>query len=377
MSAGTIVLAAGGTGGHLFPAQALAAALAARGRAVAWITDERGRTFGGFGAAPVHVVSAATPTGRNVIGRVAALGDIAWGALQARALLARLKAGAVVGFGGYPSLPPLLAAGLRRLPTAIHEQNAVLGRVNRKMAPRVDRIATSFPDTVHVRAADAAKVVLTGNPVRPAVAAVAGLGYDAPGADGPVRLLVFGGSQGAQIMAARLPLAVGLLPPALRQRLQVVQQARAEDVERVRGAYAGTGITAEVAAFFDDLPARMAAAHLVVARSGASTVAELVAIGRPGVLMPYPHAVDDHQTANAKHLERAGAAWTMADAEASPERLAERLTALLARPATLAQAAAAAAGLGDANAAARLADMVEALAPTNGKPVQGERRQAA
>jgi UDP-N-acetylglucosamine--N-acetylmuramyl-(pentapeptide) pyrophosphoryl-undecaprenol N-acetylglucosamine transferase len=363
---GAIVLAAGGTGGHLFPAQALAAALVARGRAVAWLTDRRGADFGGFGDAPVHVIDAATPTGRNVFGRVVALGDIARGALQARALLGRLAARVVIGFGGYPSLPPLLAAGLRRLPTAIHEQNAVLGRVNRKMAPRVDRIATSFPQTRLVRAADVRKVVLTGNPVRPAVAALAGQGYDAPGVEGEVRLLVFGGSQGAQIMAARLPLAVNLLPPALRQRLAIVQQARAEDVERVRGAYAGAEVNAEVAAFFDDLPARMAQAHLVVARSGASTVAELVAIGRPAILMPYPHAADDHQTANAKHLEAAGAGWVFQDNEASPERLAERLTALLARPQALAQAAQAAAALGDARAAERLADMVEALAPANG-----------
>ena len=369
-----IVLAAGGTGGHLFPAQALAAALAARGRDVAWITDRRGADFGGFEAAPVHVVDAATPSGRNVFGRVAALGDIARGALQARNLLGRLAARVVVGFGGYPSLPPLLAAGLRRIPCAIHEQNAVLGRVNRKMAARVARIATSFPDTRLVPASDAHKVVLTGNPVRPAAAAFAGQGYVAPETEGAVRLLVFGGSQGAQIMAARLPLAVNLLPPALRRRLSIVQQARREDVERVQGAYAGAGVQAEVKAFFDDLPARMAAAHLVVSRSGASTVAELVAIGRPAILMPYPHAADDHQTVNARHVEAAGAGWVFPDSEASPERLAERLTALLARPQALAQAAAAAAALGDAHAAERLADVVEALAPANGNSMG---RQAA
>ncbi|MEQ9642959.1 MAG: undecaprenyldiphospho-muramoylpentapeptide beta-N-acetylglucosaminyltransferase [Alphaproteobacteria bacterium] len=365
MTGGCVVLAAGGTGGHIFPAQALAAELVARGRQVAWCTDGRGRDLGGFGEAPVHVISAATMTGRSLIGRVAALGDIAIGVMQARGLLARLAARAVVGFGGYPSLPPLLAAGLSRLPRMIHEQNAVLGRANRMLAGRVERIATSFPDTIGLR--DAAKVSVTGNPVRPAVAAFTGKGYVPPEGDEPVNLLVFGGSQGAEIMAARLPLAVNLLPPALRRRLHVVQQARPGDVERVTGAYAGAGIEAEVASFFDDLPARMAWAHLVVARSGASTAAELIAIGRPALLLPYPHAADDHQTANAKHLEKAGAAWVYPDAEASPERLAERLMALLARPAALEQAAAAATGLGDAQAASRLADMVDELAPANGQ----------
>lgn len=376
MTGGCVVLAAGGTGGHIFPAQALAAELVARGREVAWCTDGRGRDLGGFGDAPVHVISAATMTGRNLIGRVAALGDIAVGVMQARGLLSRLAAKAVVGFGGYPSLPPLVAAGLSRLPRMIHEQNAVLGRANKMLASRVERVATSFPDTIGLRPGDTHKVTVTGNPVRPAVAAIAGQGYAAPSGDEPVNLLVFGGSQGAEIMAARLPLAVNLLPPALRQRLRVVQQARPDDVERVTGAYAGAGIEAEVASFFDDLPQRMAWAHLVVARSGASTAAELIAVGRPALLLPYPHAADDHQTVNAKHLEKAGAAWVYPDAEASPERLAERLMALLARPAALEQAATAAAGLGDAQAASRLADLVDELVPANGAN-GGMGRQAA
>jgi UDP-N-acetylglucosamine--N-acetylmuramyl-(pentapeptide) pyrophosphoryl-undecaprenol N-acetylglucosamine transferase len=363
---GAIVLAAGGTGGHLFPAQALAGELGRRGRRVAWITDRRGAAVGGFGDLPVHVVSAGTVAGRGVLGRAAALGDIALGTVQARRRLAAVGAVAVVGFGGYPSLPPMLAAATRRLPTMLHEQNAVLGRANRMLAPRVDRIAVSFADTAGLRAEDRDKTVLTGNPVRAAVAALAGGSYEPPDGESPIRLLVFGGSQGAQIMAARLPLAISLLPQPLRRRLRVVQQCRPEDLERVRGAYAGIGIAAELAPFFVDLPARMAAAHLVVARAGASTVAELTALGRPALLLPYPHAADDHQTVNARRLERAGAAWTMTDAEASAERLAERLAALFGRPAALAQAAAAAAGLGEGDAAARLADLVEALAPANG-----------
>jgi UDP-N-acetylglucosamine--N-acetylmuramyl-(pentapeptide) pyrophosphoryl-undecaprenol N-acetylglucosamine transferase len=357
-----VLLAAGGTGGHLFPAEALAGALARRGIAVGLATDARGAAYGRtFPARDVHVVASETLRARTpwALARTVAL--LAWGGCQALLLLARLRPAAVVGFGGYPSLPPLLAATVRGVPTVIHEQNSVLGRANRFLAPRVTAIATGFAE-IAVPPALAAKVVHVGNPLRPAVLAAAAVPYAPPAAGERFRLLVFGGSQGARVMAEVVPDAVAALPAPLRARLTVVQQARAEDVAAVTAAYAGLAVDAEVAPFFADLPARMAASHLVIARAGASTVAELAAIGRPALLVPLPHALDQDQAANAAVLERAGGALTLAQSEFTPRRLAHELALLLEAPPRLAAMAAAARTVATVDADERLADLVLRIA---------------
>jgi UDP-N-acetylglucosamine--N-acetylmuramyl-(pentapeptide) pyrophosphoryl-undecaprenol N-acetylglucosamine transferase len=361
-----VLVAAGGTGGHLFPAEALAAALTKRGVTVHLATDRRATRYGGaFADAAVHVVASATLRGRNpvAVARTAAMMGI--GLVQAWALLGRLKPAAVIGFGGYPTIPPVLAAAWRGVPTLIHDANAVIGRANRLLAPRVGALATTFPDVFGDQPPLAAKATLTGNPVRPAVVAAAATPYP-PSAD-PLRLLIFGGSQGARIMADVVPAAIGRLEEGLRARLAIVQQAREEDLERVRSAYAGVSVAAEVAAFFPDLPARMAASHLIVARSGASTVAELSAIGRPAILVPLPHALDQDQFANAGVLASAGAAIRLMQKDFTPERLAGDITALAAAPERLQAMAVAAQSLGSLDAADRLAELVLKVAGIDSK----------
>ena len=356
-----VLVAAGGTGGHLFPAEALAAALGKRGIPVHLATDRRAARYGGaFADDAIHVVSSATLRGRNPVAVAKTLTALGIGFYQANALIRRLKPAAVIGFGGYPTLPPVLAAAWRGVPSLIHDANAVIGRANRFLAPRVSAIATTFPDLFRDAPALAAKATLTGNPVRPAVAAAAATPY--PAAGGALRLLVFGGSQGARILADIVPPAITLLPPDLRSRLAVVQQARDEDLGRVRAAYAEASVAADVAPFFADLPARMAATHLVISRSGASTVAELAAIGRPAILVPLPHALDQDQFANAGVLENAGGAIRIVQAAFTPRRLADEIAALAAAPQRLGSMASAARSLGRLDAADRLADLVLAVA---------------
>ena len=278
--------------------------------------------------------------------------------LRAYILLGRINPAVVVGFGGYPTLAPVLAATWRRIPTIIHEQNAVMGRANKLLAPRVSAIATSFPGVLEAAPALAAKATPTGNPVRPAVIQAAAMPYPPLTGDSLVRLLVFGGSQGARIMSEIVPAALERLDQALRIRLLVAQQARGEDLAEVREIYRRQNISAEVAAFFPDLPARIAAAHLVVSRSGASTVAELSAIGRPAILVPLPHALDQDQHANAAVLERAGGAIRLRQDDFTPQRLAAEITRLAAEPHRLSAMAAAAKSAGAIDAAERLADLV-------------------
>ena len=355
---GPVLVAAGGTGGHLFPAEALAAALVQRGIKVHLATDRRAAAYGDgvFAADAIHVVSSATLRGRNPAALARTTGLLGLGLLQAWSLLGRLKPSAVIGFGGYPTIPPVLAAAWRGIPSLIHDANAVIGRANRLLAPRVTAIATTFPDVLGDDAALAAKATLTGNPVRPAVIAAAATPY--PELGDRLRLLVFGGSQGARVMAEIVPPAIRRLDAALRGRLAIAQQVRAEDLPRVHEAYASLGIAAEVAPFFADLPQRMAASHLVVSRSGASTVAELAAIGRPAVLVPLPHALDQDQFANAGVLERAGGAIRLAQQAFTPQRLADEIAALAAAPGRLAAMAAAARTVGRLDAADLLADLV-------------------
>ena len=363
---GPIVIAAGGTGGHMFPAQALAGALAERGRDIVLVTDRRGAEYGGAIAETVLTVSAGTVSGRGLPGRLMGLGQIAFGAIQAHGILRRLAPAGVVGFGGYASVPTMLAATRLGLPTVIHEQNAVLGRANRLMAPRVRAIAAAFAETAQLCPADRAKAEHTGNPVRAAIAALAERPYPAPERGGPLSLLVIGGSQGAVVMSEVVPAALAALPEELRARLEVVQQCRADDLDETRETYRAAGIAAELAAFFDDLPARLAKAQLVIARAGASTVAELTSAGRPAILVPYPSAADDHQSANARAIELAGGGWTMPQPTFTPDALASRIESFLIAPPRLIDAAMKARSIGVPEAATRLADLVERRMPANG-----------
>jgi UDP-N-acetylglucosamine--N-acetylmuramyl-(pentapeptide) pyrophosphoryl-undecaprenol N-acetylglucosamine transferase len=366
-----VVVAAGGTGGHLFPAEALTVALQKRGVAVDLATDERATRYGGdFPARETHVIPSATVRGRDPISLARTGLRLTQGALRAFVLLGRLRPAAVIGFGGYPTVPPLLAAAWRRIPTIIHEQNAVMGRANRFLAPRVRAIATSLPGVLDKEPALAAKATHTGNPVRPAVAEAAKVLYVAPGPAGPLRLLVFGGSQGARIMADIVPPAIERLPAGVRAQLAITQQARDEDISRVRDTYARLGIQAEVAPFFADLPARMAQSHLVVSRSGASTVAELAAIGRPAILVPLPHALDQDQLANAAVLEQAGGAIRIDQAAFTPEKLAAEIARIAAEPDRLAIMAQRARGAGAIDAAERLAELVLTVAGLKGERVK-------
>ncbi|MEJ2375565.1 MAG: undecaprenyldiphospho-muramoylpentapeptide beta-N-acetylglucosaminyltransferase [Pseudolabrys sp.] len=352
-----ILLCAGGTGGHLFPAEALAVALETRGVTIDLATDSRAAHFK-FPARAVHLIPSATLRGRDPfsLARTAAL--LALGTAKAWALIGRICPAVVVGFGGYPTVPPLYAASLRGVPTVLHEQNGVMGRANRLLASRVTTIATGFRTLARLDPKLQGKVNFTGNPVRPAVIAAAATPYAPPAPDERLRLLVFGGSQGAHVMAEIVPSAIERLPQSLRARLQLVQQVRAEDLDSVRARYDGLGLAAETAPFFDDLPQRMAAAHLVVSRSGASTIAELSAIGRPAILVPLPHALDQDQFANAGVLAEAGGAIRITQADFTPERLAEEIAALAGAPARLAGMVQAAKSAGSSDAAERLANLV-------------------
>jgi UDP-N-acetylglucosamine--N-acetylmuramyl-(pentapeptide) pyrophosphoryl-undecaprenol N-acetylglucosamine transferase len=354
-----VVVAAGGTGGHLFPAEALAVALGKRGVTVDLATDERAVHYGhDFPARETHIIPSATLRTRNLASLVPASWRLVRGAFVAHRLFGRLAPAAVIGFGGYPTIPPLLAAAFRRIPTVIHEQNGVMGRANKLLAPLVRAIATSLPGVLDRDPKLAAKATHTGNPVRPAVIEAAKVPFAAPGRAGPLNLLVFGGSQGARIMADIVPPAVELLPVGVRANLVVTQQARAEDAERVRATYGRLGVKAEIAPFFSDLPARIAQSHLVVSRSGASTVAELAAIGRPAILVPLPHALDQDQLANARVLEQAGGAIRIDQAVFTPEKLADEIAGIAVEPDRLAGMAQRARAAGALDAADRLAELV-------------------
>ena len=359
----TFVLAAGGTGGHLFPAQALAQQLVARGATVCLATDRRADAFA-VEAPGVEIREiCAGRLGGGPFRSAYGILMMAVGLVQARRLLRRLDPEAVIGFGGYPSVPTMLAAAQLGIATVIHEQNAVLGRANRLLARRVSGIATGFAETAGLRPADRVSAVHTGNPVRPAIRAVARIDYRPPRPGSPIELLILGGSQGARIFAEIVPAALGALPPALRTALRVSQQARPEDCARVSAELEAAGIAAEVASFFTDVPERLARAQLAICRAGASTVAELAASGRPAILVPYPHATDDHQAANARAFAAAGAGWLVPQSGLSAPMLTRLLTERLADDAGLAHAAAQARRFAPDDAAERLAAIVLALVP--------------
>lgn len=358
----TFIIAAGGTGGHLFPAESLAAELGRRGHTVDLVTDERADKYGrAFPARAIHIVPSATVAGRSPAAMARTLLALGRGLIASIGILRRVRPAAVVGFGGYPTFPPLRAAQLMGIPTILHEANAVMGRANRMLAARATRIAISFPKTGLMDGHDG-KAAHVGNPVRDMVVTAAATPYEAPEKGGVLRLLVFGGSQGARFFSEVMPAALALMAPAARARLVVTQQARAEDLEAVRAAYAEMGVAAELAPFFVDLPDRIAGAQLVLSRSGASTVSELSVIGRPAILVPLPGALDQDQANNAKVLAEAGGGWLVPQADLTPGDLADRLTGLLCTPTPLAGMAEAARGQGRADAVKRLADLVEAVA---------------
>jgi UDP-N-acetylglucosamine--N-acetylmuramyl-(pentapeptide) pyrophosphoryl-undecaprenol N-acetylglucosamine transferase len=357
-----VLVAAGGTGGHLFPAEALSEILIARGFAVELVTDTRTLKYAKrFPARVIHQIRSATPSGGSPLGKVKALATLLWGTLSALRLLRKTKPLAVVGFGGYPTVPPILAAGLLHIPVVLHEANAVMGRANRFLSTRVDAVAKGFEILGDADSKVSAKTYLTGNPVRPAVLRAATVPFP-EFENGKLRVLVTGGSQGARIMSEVVPAAIALLPEEARDRLILVQQARPEDIKKVRDTYRQLGVKATVDSFFNDLPARIAAAHLVVSRSGASTVSELSVIGRPSILVPFPYAIDQDQAANAAQLAESGAARVVAQTRFTPQWLADALIEALKDPADLFCRAQLAKRAGITDAAERLADLVQSLA---------------
>jgi UDP-N-acetylglucosamine--N-acetylmuramyl-(pentapeptide) pyrophosphoryl-undecaprenol N-acetylglucosamine transferase len=355
------VVAAGGTGGHLFPAQALAQVLVSRGWRVVLATDERVQTLSASFPAERRIpLSAATFKPGDPLGAVKAGAAILRGVMQARAELAALKPAVVIGFGGYPSLPALIAAITQGRRTIIHEQNAVMGRANRLLAGYVTEIACAFPTLQKAPAKVAARAVVVGNPVRPEIQALYDKPYEASADGGELRLLVTGGSQGARLLSETVPKAVALLPQTMRQRLKVQQQTRAESIETATATYRAAGVEAEIAPFFDRMAERLAAAHLMIGRAGASTVCEIAVAGRPAVLVPLRIALDDDQGQNARLLADAGAAEIISEDQLTPEVLAAALQRLFEHPAELGKMAAAARSVAVPDAAEKLAELVEA-----------------
>lgn len=358
----TILLAAGGTGGHVFPAIAVAEELIKRGHTVALATDARGTNLGNsLPEVDVHRISASGIRG-GIFAKLSGVIAIGIGVIQARRLFRKIRPDCVIGFGGYPSVPTMVAAASRGLPTIIHEQNAVLGRANRLVSKRVSVIASSFDRTNGIDSDSEGKVVMTGNPVRAAFTAARNAAYPPIGPNGEgVKILVLGGSQGARILSEVVPRALAEMPETLRRRFAITQQCRPEDLDNVRKTYAESGVSAELSTFFEDVPDRMTAAHVVVTRAGASTVAELAEAGRPAILVPYLHATDDHQTANARAVEAKGAGWLIPQAGFTAETLTMRLESFVNLPNILTDAARAAYEFGGQDAAAALADRAERL----------------
>ncbi|MBB6425547.1 undecaprenyldiphospho-muramoylpentapeptide beta-N-acetylglucosaminyltransferase [Sphingopyxis sp. JAI128] len=355
------LLAAGGTGGHMLPAYALASELIARGHRVALVSDDRGLKIPG---APAEMETHVLPAGRihgGPVGWLKAALAIRKGRRMAIDLIDEFDPAVVVGFGGYPSLPSLLAAGATKRPRVLHEQNAVLGRVNRMMAPRVDAVAVAYHNIQRYPAGHELKKHITGNPVRDEIVAIREDGFPPLPEDGIFRLLVVGGSLGATVLSDVVPAAIAMLPRALLDRLQVVQQCREDDIEAVRARYAELGVAAECAPYIKDFPERLRWAHMVIARAGASTVAELACAGRPAIFVPYPHAMDDHQTYNVVDLVEAGGAIAFQQPDFTPAEVAKHIQRMALEPGAIEEAAERAAGCGLPDATRDLADLVESL----------------
>lgn len=375
-----VIVAAGGTGGHMVPAHAVAERLRAHGYDVALMTDERGLRYPGlFEGVPRHVLASGTLNG-GIKGKVAALRNILAGTGQAHRIMQGRRPAVVVGFGGYPALPALLAAISLRIPVAIHEQNAVLGRVNRLLARFTTLIATSFRETRRLKPAFLERTVLTGNPVRRDILALRDLPYPEFNETSAFRILVIGGSQGAKVLADVVPAAIDLLPQELKRRVRITQQCREADLDPVRKLYARIGIAAECSAYITDMADKLRWSHLVIARAGASTLAELTAVGRPSILVPLPTAMDDHQTANARDVADAGGARLIPQAAFTPEALAQAIQGWAEAPATLLEVAAKAKAAGQPEAAEHLAQLVSRIAEassTSGGPAAPSNTRAA
>ncbi|TRD10706.1 undecaprenyldiphospho-muramoylpentapeptide beta-N-acetylglucosaminyltransferase [Erythrobacter insulae] len=356
------VLAAGGTGGHLIPAFALATELEARGHHVALITDERGANIPGKPDSLTAHVLPAGRFGKNPFSWINGARAVMEGRNMALRLFESFEPSAVIGFGGYPALPALLAATSADVPSIVHEQNAVLGRVNRLLASRVEAIATSYSKVERLKPKFRSKTHLVGNPVREDVLALRDEEFPAFTEDGLLRVLVTGGSQGASVLSDVVPDGLSMLPDGLRQRLQVTQQCRSEDVDRVRERYASHNIAAELGTYFEDMHERLADTHLFIGRAGASTIAELTAVGRPGILIPLPIATDDHQAVNTRDVVKAGGARMIRQSSFTPKELAKQIQAMAKNPSSLANAAHGAWNCGYPDAAKNLADLVESMA---------------
>ncbi len=357
-----ILLSAGGTGGHMFPADALARDLISRGYRVALATDERGRKYSGFvEGVPVHVLSSGG-LHPGIVSKVKTVLSLIAGYCQARTLIKNIEPAVVVGFGGYPSFPAVYAAQKKNIPTVIHEQNAVIGQANAMLAPRASKLATNLTKIEGVSNDDAVRTVVTGNPVRPDIAALYNKPYPVIEEDGPLRIFVMGGSQGANIFSDVLPAAFARLSPDYRARLDIVQQARAETIDAVRAAYEKAGIKAHVQTFFNDVPVQLERAHLVISRSGASTVAEVTTAGRPAIFVPYPHHADQQQKKNADAVADAGGGWVMTQNGFTVEALLARIETFLQNPQILFRAAEKARACGKPDAARRLGNLVTSLA---------------
>lgn len=355
------VLAAGGTGGHLIPAHALASELRSRGHGVLLITDERGARFPGlFEGVPVHILPAGR-LGGGPVGWLKAAGSVVKGRAQAKRLYRDHRPDAVVGFGGYPAFPSLLAASAMGIPTVLHEQNAVIGRVNRLLAGEAEAIGVAYDEIDRLKRKYRSKTALVGNPVREEIARLGEMPFPPFDDVAPLKILVTGGSQGATILSQVVPIGLGMLEPSLRRRLQVVQQCRPDDIERVRKHYAELGIPAELMTYIEDMAGKLADAHLVIGRAGASTIAELTDAGRPAILIPFAAATDDHQTANAREMVKAGGARAIRQENFTPEVLARQIEALAMDPVALNNAASRALSVGRPHAARDLADLVERI----------------
>jgi UDP-N-acetylglucosamine--N-acetylmuramyl-(pentapeptide) pyrophosphoryl-undecaprenol N-acetylglucosamine transferase len=367
-----IVLAAGGTGGHIFPAEALAEEMLLRGYEPHLITDHRFHHYnkhsgdGVLGRIPIHTITAGSLSGKLTTRVKNALGMLR-GTLQSAKLLKQLQPLAVVGFGGYPSFPTMFAAIMAGRVTVLHEQNSVLGRVNRLLVGRVQALATSYKD-MRGLPQNIQHAHFTGNPVRAALRALAQVEYPALATDGVLRLLVIGGSQGASVFSRVMPQAMELLPLHLRARIRLDQQCRAGEIDEVKKAYEALNMQVDLAPFFVDMAARLAAAHLVVCRAGASTVAELMSAGRPAILVPLPQATDNHQYYNAQAIEDVGGGWVMSQDAFTPQALASKLETLMVMPQRLGECAAAMHSLGQPHAASALADCVLRIAGSKKTP---------
>ena len=357
-----VILAAGGTGGHIFPAQALAEELAERGAPAYLVTDKR---FSGYVTEVPVEETLFIKAGRmemGLFGKLKGVAMVSVGVLQAIRHLRQLQPGVVVGFGGYPAFPTMVAAMLLGIPTIIHEQNAVLGRANRKLLNKVTAVATSFKQTYMIDEKNQSKVTVTGNPVRASVRALAHLPYRDIAQDGTINILVIGGSQGASIFSQIVPAAIASLPAALRERIRIDQQCRASDLEVTKEVYHQLGVSANLASFFSDISTLLASAHLVITRAGASSLTELAVAGRPAILVPLPTAMDNHQTINANAFEDAGAGWVMTQDGFTAAALSARIETFMNVPQTMTEAAQAAKSTGNIHAAEHLADLVQTIA---------------